>query len=118
MELLTIEHQDFTMSIECGKFDAIWAKAVRNVGAENLTSTYSWSDGVASVVRLDKDGTSQEIANGETQAAVFFDIALEVHPYWVFGIVEEYSRLGLTVCYFLAGSVLIQSDYRRNTIRP
>ena len=81
MELLTIEHQDFTMSIECGKFGAIWDKAVRNVGAENLTSTYSWSDGVASVVRLDEDGTSREIANGETQAAVFFDNA--EYPIWV-----------------------------------
>ena len=81
MELLTIEHQDFTMSIECGKFDTIWDKAVRNVGAENLTSTYSWSDGVASVVRLDEDGTSREIANGETQAALFFDNA--EYPIWV-----------------------------------
>ena len=81
MELLTIEHQDFTMSIECGKFDAIWDKAVRNVGAGNLTSTYSWSDGVASVVRLDEDGTSREIVNGEPQAAVFFDNA--EYPIWV-----------------------------------
>lgn len=81
MELLTIEHQDFTMSIECSKFNAIWDKAVRNVGAENLTSTYSWSDGVASVVRLDEDGTIREIANGETQAAVFFDNA--EYPIWV-----------------------------------
>ncbi len=81
MELLTIEHQDFTMSIECGKFDAIWDKAVRNVGAVNLTSTYSWSDGVVSVVRQDEDGISQEITNGETQSAVFFDNA--EYPIWV-----------------------------------
>lgn len=81
MELLTIEHQDFTMSIECGKFDAIWDKAVRNVGAGNLTSTYSWSDGVASVVRLNVDGTSREIVNGETLAAVFFDNT--EYPIWV-----------------------------------
>ena len=46
MELLTIKHQDFSMSIECSKFDAIWGKAMNNVGEENLTSTYSWSDGV------------------------------------------------------------------------
>ena len=34
MELLTVKHQDFTMSIECSKFDAIWDKAMRNVGED------------------------------------------------------------------------------------
>ena len=83
------------MSIECGKFDAIWDKAVRNVGAGNLTSTYSWSDGVASVVRLDEDGTSREIANGETQAAVFFDNA--EYPIWVdFKSYVRNARFGST----------------------
>ena len=43
MDLLTIEHQDFTMSIECSKFDAIWDKALRNVGAR-------WSDRMKTVV--------------------------------------------------------------------
>ena len=55
MELLTIKHQDFTMSIECSKFGAIWQKAASNVGVENLTSSYSWSEGVLSVVRIDKE---------------------------------------------------------------
>ena len=32
MELLTIQHADFTMTIECGKFDAIWTKARNNIG--------------------------------------------------------------------------------------
>lgn len=81
MELLTIKHHDFTMSIECGKFGAIWDKAVRNVGAENLTSAYSWSGGVESVVRLGDDGSLQPIANGETAPAVFFDNA--DYPIWV-----------------------------------
>ena len=49
MDLLTIVHQDFTLSIECSKFDAIWDKAKNNIGVEQLTSTYSWSDGVVSV---------------------------------------------------------------------
>ena len=81
MELLTIEHKDFTMSIECGKFNAIWNKAVRNVGAENLTSTYSWSDGVVSVVRVDEDGNEQSISHGEVAPAVFFDNA--EYPIWI-----------------------------------
>ena len=81
MELITIKHQDFTMSIECGKFDAIWQKAMRNVGKENLTSTYSWSDGVMSVVRLDESGNEQLINHGEVAPAIFFDNA--EYPIWV-----------------------------------
>ena len=73
MELLTIKHQDFTMSIECSKFDAIWKKAMRNVGKENLTSTYSWSEGVVSVVRLDEEGNELFINHGDVAPAIFFD---------------------------------------------
>lgn len=71
MELLTIKHQDFTMSIECGKFDAIWDKAVRNVGEDNLTSTYSWTDGVVSVVRINSEGNEQNISQENSAPAVF-----------------------------------------------
>ncbi len=38
MELLTITHTDFTMSIECNKFDAIWNKARNNIGEQGLLS--------------------------------------------------------------------------------
>lgn len=81
MELLTITHKDFTMSIECNKFYAIWQKAMRNVGEENLTSTYSWSDDVVSVVRLDEEGNNHIINNGDVAPAVFFDNA--EYPVWV-----------------------------------
>ena len=81
MDILTIKHQDFTMSIECSKFDAVWNKAVRNVGEENLTSTYSWSDGVISVVRQDGEGNKLTINYGESAPAVFFDNA--EYPIWV-----------------------------------
>ena len=30
MDLLTIQHQDFTMYVECTKFDGIWNKAKQN----------------------------------------------------------------------------------------
>ena len=50
MELLTIEHIDFTMIVECTKFDRIWSKAKSNVGEDKLLSTYSWSEGVVSVI--------------------------------------------------------------------
>ena len=80
MELLSITHSDFKMSIECGKFDAIWAKAVSNIGEQRLLSSYSWSDGVVSVVRQTAEGV-QEIQKGEQAPAVFFDNA--DYPVWV-----------------------------------
>ena len=76
MDLLTIVHQDFTLSIECGKFVAVWNKAKNNIGEENLTSTYSWSDGVMSVLRND-----EPIEKGQTAPAIFFDNA--DYPIWI-----------------------------------
>lgn len=93
MELLTIKHQDFTMSIECSKFDAIWQKAMRNVGKENLTSTYSWSEGVVSVVRLDEEDNELFINHGDVAPAIFFDNA--EYPIWVeFGNHVKNARFG------------------------
>ena len=80
MELLTIKHNDFTMSIECNKFDAIWTKAKSNIGEQSLLSTYSWTEGVVSVVRETEAG-KQEILQGEQAPAVFFDNA--DYPIWV-----------------------------------
>ena len=76
MDLLTIVHQDFTLSIECSKFDAIWDKAKSNIGVEQLISTYSWSDGVVSVKRND-----ESIENDQVAPAIFFDNA--DYPIWV-----------------------------------
>ena len=80
MELLTIQHADFTMSIECGKFDAIWTKAKNNIGEQALHSTYSWTEGVVSVI-LNTDEGERQIEKGETAPAVFFDNA--DYPIWV-----------------------------------
>lgn len=80
MELLTIRHTDFTMSIECGKFEAIWAKAMRHIGEQGLFSTYSWSEGVMAVTRMTEEG-EQEIAKGEVAPAVFFENV--DYPIWV-----------------------------------
>ena len=76
MELLTIQHEDFTMYVECSKYEAIWGKAVRNVGRENLLTTYTWTDGVKSATIND-----ESIENGEQAKAVFFDNA--EYPIWV-----------------------------------
>ena len=80
MELLSIIHSDFKMSIECGKFDAIWAKALSNIGEQGLLSTYSWTDGAVSVVRQTAEDV-QEIQKGVPSPAVFFDNA--DYPIWV-----------------------------------
>ena len=81
MELLTIEHKDFTMIVECTKFDGIWNKAKSNVGEDKLYSTYSWSDGVVSVKRtLDADHEI-DIEQGVPAPATFFDNA--DFPIWI-----------------------------------
>lgn len=81
MELLTIEHKDFTMIVECTKFDGIWNKAKSNVGEDKLYSTYSWSEGVVSVKRtLDADHEI-DIEQGVPAPATFFDNADD--PIWI-----------------------------------
>lgn len=81
MELLTIEHKDFTMIVECTKFDGIWNKAKSNVGEDKLYSAYSWSEGVVSVKRtLDADHEI-DIEQGVPDPATFFDNA--DYPIWI-----------------------------------
>lgn len=81
MELLTIQHQDFEMIVECTKFDDIWHKAKNNVGEEGLHSTYSWSEGVSSVILNNCDGEGIAIENGQQAPAIFFDNA--DYPIWI-----------------------------------
>ena len=76
MDLLTIQHEDFTMYVECSRYEAIWGKAVRNVGSENLLTTYTWTDGVKSTTLND-----EPMENGSQARAVFFDNA--EYPIWV-----------------------------------
>ena len=79
MDLLTIQHQDFTMYVECTKFDGIWNKATRNVGEENLLSAYTWSDSDV-VESVDVNG-QRLTASGEQAPAIFFDNT--DYPIWV-----------------------------------
>ncbi len=81
MDILTIRHSDFTLSIECPNYEGIWDKAVRNVGKENLTSTYSWSDGVTMVELSNGEDAPAIIEKGVPGRAVFFDNA--DYPIWV-----------------------------------
>ena len=81
MELLTIHHHDFTMSIECTKFMGIWGKAVQNVGKDKLMSRYTWTDGVERVVKYNEGGQEKELNCGEESTAIFFDNA--DYPIWI-----------------------------------
>ena len=81
MELLTVEHKDFTMLIECTKFDGIWTKAKSNVGEKSLYSTYSWSEGVVSVKRTMGADHETDIEQGVPAPATFFDNA--DYPIWI-----------------------------------
>ena len=81
MELLTIEHKDFTMIVECTKFDGIWNKAKSNVGEDKLYSTYSWSEGVVSVKRILNADHEIDIEQGVPAPATFFDNA--DYPIWI-----------------------------------
>ena len=81
MELLTIKHQDFKMIVECAKFDDIWYKAKSNIGEECLHSTYSWSEGVSSVILSNYIGEEITIENSQQAPAIFFDNT--DYPIWV-----------------------------------
>ena len=81
MELLTIKHQDFKMIVECAKFDYIWHKAKSNIGEECLHSTYSWSEGVSSVILSNYIGEEITIENSQQAPAIFFDNT--DYPIWV-----------------------------------
>ena len=69
------------MIVECTKFDDIWRKAKGNVGEEGLHSTYSWSEGVASVILSDHIGEIVTIENSQQAPAVFFDNV--DYPIWI-----------------------------------
>ena len=101
MDLLTIRHEDFTMYVECTKFEGIWNKAKGNVGEENLLSTYTWSDGVEAVER-----NGEAVVKGEKAPAVFFDNA--EYPIWVdFNVEVTHAQFGS----------MLQSDNERFTFR-
>lgn len=60
------------MIVECTKFDDIWRKAKSNVGEEGLHSTYSWSEGVASVTLSNYIGEEVTIENNAKSSCHIF----------------------------------------------
>lgn len=69
MDLLTIKHTDLILYIGCDKYDAVYGKAKCNIQEENLTSRYTWSEGVESVCINGMD----EINLNHSSKAIFFD---------------------------------------------
>ena len=126
MELLTIEHKDFTMIVECTKFDGIWNKAKNNVGEDKLYSTYSWSEGVVSVKRtLDAD-YEIDIEQGKSAPATFFDNV--DYPIWIefkdyvkdaqFGSILQNDNDRFTYRrHILAGFINYQNEIGRSEIQ-
>ena len=96
MELLTIQHEDFELSIECAKFETVWEKARNNVGEEALMSTYSWSDGVQSVIMSGGAGEDCLIEKNVPSQAIFFENT--DYPIWVdFKDYVKEARFGSTL---------------------
>ena len=60
MELLRIEHEDFTLTVESTQFQRMWDKGMGFLGRERLFSTYHWSEGVQKVV-MRQEGVEREI---------------------------------------------------------
>ena len=85
------------MIVECAQFDDIWHKAKSNIGEECLHSTYSWSEGVSSVILSNYIGEEITIENNQQAPAIFFDNA--DYPIWVEfkGICEK--RLSLVLFF-------------------
>ena len=72
MDLLRIEHEDFTLTVESTQFQRMWDKGVSVLGGEKLISSYRWSDVVEHVVFMNDDA-EREIAKDIADEAVFFE---------------------------------------------
>lgn len=73
MDLLCIEHKDFTLTVESTQFQRMWDKGVSILGGEKLISSYRWSEGVEHVVLM-HDNAEREIVQDDTEVpAVFFE---------------------------------------------
>lgn len=126
MELITIKHKDFTLYVECTKFNDVWAKAESNVGADTLTSVYSWTDGVESVRIINNNGNETDIGQGSVCRAIFFDNT--DYPVWVdFNDDVKNARFGSMLqgdndrftfhCHTLAGYLNYGNDIGRSEIK-
>lgn len=75
MNKLILKHRDFMLTIECAHFEEEWQKGANIVGAERLTSTYNWTEGVERVwmSKNDENDDAEITADKETEPAFFFE---------------------------------------------
>lgn len=81
MDLLTLIHEDFTLSVACDKYHAVYGKAQRNIGDEALLSVYAWSEPLQAACLTDSDGTEHDLLQDAHAHALFFDNT--DYPVWV-----------------------------------
>lgn len=72
MDLLRIEHEDFTLTVESTQFQRMWEKGVNVLGGEKLISSYRWGEGVEHVLFV-HDNAEREIVKDIADEAVFFE---------------------------------------------
>lgn len=72
MDLLRIEHEDFTLTVESTQFQRMWDKGVSILGGEKLISSYRWGEGVEHVLFV-HDNAEREIVKDIADEAVFFE---------------------------------------------
>ncbi len=81
MEVLKLEHTDFDLFITSDKYPAIYGKARRNIGDDNLISSYAWSDTLLSATLTDAENHEYDLLQDPAAPAIFFDNA--EYPVWV-----------------------------------
>lgn len=74
-DILTIYHDDFTLRVDCMRFDQVRSKAESNIAKESLRCNYSWDEGVN---RVEYRGKTMESNQWD---AIFFDNT--DYPIWV-----------------------------------
>lgn len=72
MDLLRIEHNDFTLSVECANFWSVDAKSRQNM-PQGQVSFYSWNADVQSAWLFPESGSPVEIISGENNLPLFYD---------------------------------------------
>lgn len=87
--LLIIYHEDFTLRVDCMRFDQVRSKAESNIAKESLCCTYGWDEGVK---RVEYRG---EAMASDQWDAVFFDNT--DYPVWV-----DFEGLDVSEAYVMA----------------
>ena len=71
MDILSVDHKDFSLKIESSKFELMRSKARRNISSDSLMSRYKWSEPIDKLkYRYEEWDVTEMQVEGD---AVFFD---------------------------------------------